>query len=574
MGKVQLKRLVIVNILIIVSALIVIGVLVFTTISTTLNDQFIYSNQLVLENGVDLVEEFIKDNKDTVLDVAVDPEIQQVLDDFQNNSNGIHNLNDYIKNQWPYNHQIKSVAGFMDIYPYKNYQIYAFDIHGNNYKAVSKERWMLDVLNKDGAFIVETCDVDGVPYVKIAMMVSSVENWPKKTGVIALYIKSEVMLSLFYNMRLENNNVPYLVNKYGEIILPYENTYRVPKTDLLNMEKGWWRRGDQIVINTPMTKLDWKLIGVLPQNELMAKSNDVRRTFMLVGGSVVVFLLLISYNFSTWITKPISKLAKEMSRVEHNEFKEIGIKNSYGKETKQLYKQFNYMTRRINSLIDEVYLAQIKEKEAELLALQQQINPHFLYNTLDSIAWMSMAYKAEDIRYMVMSLASMMRYSLNEGNNFISVRDELEQVRNYLGIQEIRYDNKFSITISTDKEAVDYKIIKLIIQPLVENAIVHGFKDTGFFGNIEVAVNVISNNLVIKVINDGTEIDLTKVRKLLDPEIKEKPKHYGLRNVNDRLIKRYGKNSAIKFSVENKRTVATIVINTNLLEKEDTSEQN
>ena len=569
----QLKKLVIVNILIIVSALIVIGVLVFTTISKTLNDQFIYSNQLVLENGVDLVEEFIKDNKDTVLDVAVDPQVQQVLNDFQNGSK-TNNLTEYIQNQWPYNHNIKSVAGFMDIYPYRHNRVYAFDPQRDAYKVIPKEDWMLDVISKDGAFIVETCDVDGVPYVKVAMMISSVENWPKKTGIIALHIKTEVMLSLLNNTRLENNNVPYLVNRHGEIILPYENIYRVPKTDLVNMEKGWWRRGEHIIINTPMTKLKWKLIGVLPQNELMEKSNDVRRTFLLVGGVVVVCLMLISYIFTTWITKPISKLAKEMSRVEHNEFKEIEIKSSYGKETRQLYKQFNYMTRRINSLIDEVYLAQIKEKEAELLALQQQINPHFLYNTLDSIAWMSMAYKAEDIRYMVMSLASMMRYSLNEGNNFISVRDELEQVRNYLGIQEIRYDNKFTTTISTDKKALDFKIIKLIIQPLVENAIVHGFKDVGVFGNIEISVKVVANNLVIKVINDGTQIDLVKVRKLLNPEIKEKPKHYGLRNVNDRLIKRYGKYSAIKFSVENKRTVATIVININLLEKEDASEEN
>lgn len=568
----QLKRLVIINILIIVSALIVIGVLVFTTISNTLNDQFIYSNQLVLENGADLIESFIKDNKNTVLDVAVDPEVQRVLDDFQRDNNNIYNLNEHTKEQWPYSHQIKSVAGFMEIYPYRDNQIYAYSDTTEKYETIEAQQWMVDVIVNDGAFVVDTQDVDGIPYVKVAMLVSSVENWPQKTGLIALYVKSEVMLSLFYNMRLENTNIPYLVNKYGEIILPYENTHKISKTDLLNMEKGWWIRGDQIIINTPMTKLDWKLIGVLPENELMAKSSDIRKNFLMVGGTVVAFLLLISIYFSSWITKPISKLAKEMSRVENNEFREIEVKTSYGKETKQLYKQFNYMIRRVNSLIDEVYLAQIKEKEAELLALQQQINPHFLYNTLDSIAWMSMDYKAEDIRYMVMSLASMMRYSLNEGNNFITVHDELEQVRNYLGIQEIRYDNKFTTSIKADAQSLDYKIIKLIIQPLVENAIVHGFKDTGSFGNIEIAVAVNGENLIIKVINDGDEIDMEKVRKLLDPDIKEKPKHYGLRNVNDRLIKRYGRHSAIKFTVEDKRTVATIEINVNLLEKGDASE--
>lgn len=568
----QLKRLVIINIFIIVTALIVIGVLVFSTINTTLNDQFIYSNQLVLENGADLIEEFIKDNKDTVLDVAIDPEIQKNLDAFQRKYSIINDLNNYTDTQWPYNHKIKSVAGFMEIYPYREYKVYAFNDTLNKYEAIQKELWMIEAIKNDGAFFVETCEVNNTPYVKIAMLISSVDNWPQKTGIIALYVKSEVMLSLFYNMRLENTNIPYLVNKYGEIILPYENTHKISEEDLINPNEGWWKRDEQIIINVPMTKLDWKLIGVLPENELMEKSNDVRNTFIIVGGIVVIFLVLISFNFSMWITKPISNLAKEMSKVEHNEFKEAEVKKSYGRETRQLYKQFNYMIRRINSLIDEVYLAQIKEKEAELLALQQQINPHFLYNTLDSIAWMSMAYKAEDIRYMVMSLASMMRYSLNEGNNYITVRDELEQVRNYLGIQEIRYDNKFTITIKAEKETLDYKIIKLIIQPLVENAIVHGFKDTGVFGNIEISVEIVKENLIVKVINDGVEIDLEKVRKLLEPDIKEKPKHYGLRNVNDRLIKSFGKGSAIKFSVENKRTVATIMIDIELLQKGDTSE--
>ena len=569
----QLKKLIIVNILIIVVALIIIGLLVFNTISTTLNDQFIYSNQLVLENGASLIEEFIKDNKDTVLDVAIDPELQMTLDEFQKGRFNFTDLRDYAQ-QWPYSNQIKSVAGFMEIYPYRNNQIYNYDENLNRYTITEKEQWMTDVINNNGAFVVQTCEIDDVPYIKIAMLVSSVEYWPLNTGIMALNFKSEVMLSLFYNMRLENTNVPYLVDGNGEIILPFENTYKISEPDLLNMEKQWWHRGDHIIIDIPMTKLDWKLMGVLPENELMAKSNDVRRTFIIVGGIVVIFLLIISYSFSTWITKPISNLAKEMSSIERNEFKEIEIKKSYGKETKQLYKQFNYMGRRINSLIDEVYMAQIKEKEAELLALQQQINPHFLYNTLDSIAWMSMAYKAEDIRYMVMSLASMMRYSLNEGNNFITVRDELEQVRNYLGIQEIRYDNKFTTKITAEKETLDYKIIKLIIQPLVENAIVHGFKDTGVFGNIEISVQISGENLEIKVTNDGDEIDMEKVKKLLAPDIEEKPKHYGLRNVNDRLIKRFGKDSAISFSIENKKTIASIIINTNLLEKGDSSEKN
>lgn len=565
----QLRKLVIINILISISALIIVGGLVFSTINTTIKDQFIYSNRLVLENGNDLIESFIKKNKDTVLDIVINPVIQEELDKFHEGDADIDNIVDYIESHWIYNNTIKSVGGFMEAYPYKDNKIFSFDHEIDRYTEIQKYGWMSEVFEKNGAFSVNACEVDGTSYIRIAMLASSIKNWPEQFCIFAFYVKTEVLFSIFHNIHLEDASSPYLIDEYGNIILPYENIYNLSQEDLMNKEPNWWKRGNRIILNVPMTSLDWKLMGILPENELMTRSKDIKSTFYLVGGLVVIVLLMISAIFSAWITRPIRALSKEMARVEQNDFREIEIGKSFGQETKDLYRQFNYMVRRINSLIDEVYKAQINEKEAELLALQQQINPHFLYNTLDSIAWMSMAYKAEDIRYMVMSLASMMRYSLNKGNNYISVRDELEQVRNYVGIQEIRYNNKFTTTFDVDNEVLEYKIIKLIIQPLVENAIIHGFKEAGRFGEIIISTKLVDDYLEIKVINDGIEIDMDKVRKLLDPEIKGKQKHYGLKNVNDRLIMSFGRGSAIGFSVSNGKTVAKIRIRIDLLSKGD-----
>ena len=563
----QLRKLVVINILISISALIIVGGLVFSTINTTIKDQFIYSNRLVLENGNDLIEAFIKKNKDTVLDIVIDPVIQNRLDEFHEDNVNIENIVTYIDNHWFYDNSIKSVGGFMEAYPYNNNKIFSFNDESNSYLEIQQPEWMNEVFEKNGAFSVNACEVDGTSYIRIAMLASSIENWPEQFCLFALYVKTEVLFSVFHNIHLENESSPYLIDEYGNIILPYENIFNLSKEDLMNKDHSWWKKGNHIILNVPMTSLNWKLMGILPENELMTKSEDIKKTFFLVGGIVVIVLLIITAIFSAWITRPIRALSKEMARVEQNDFREIEISKSFGQETKHLYSQFNYMVRRINSLIDEVYKAKINEKEAELLALQQQINPHFLYNTLDSIAWMSMAYKAEDIRHMVMSLASMMRYSLNKGNNYISVRDELEQVRNYVGIQEIRYNNKFTTTFDIDSEVLEYKIIKLIIQPLVENAIIHGFKEAGRFGEIIISTKLVAEYLEIKVINDGIEIDLDKVRKLLDPEIKEKQKHYGLRNVNDRLIMSFGRGSAIGFSVSNGKTVAKIRIRIDLLDK-------
>jgi two-component system sensor histidine kinase YesM len=406
----------------------------------------------------------------------------------------------------------------------------------------------------------------------MAMVVSSVNNWPAKIGLVTLYFKTEVMFSLFYDIRLHNEKLPYLVDDQGEIIFPYDDTHHLSKSDVLNKESGWSIRGDDIIVNVPIEMLDWKLVGVLPGEQLMKTSKAIEKMFFIVGAVVIGILLIASIYFSVKVTRPINNLFEEMMVVDENDFKKVPIKKQYIPEIKQLYGQFNYMVGRVQHLIEKVYVSKIREKEAELLALQQQINPHFLYNTLDSISWMSLKYQAEDIRHMVMSLASMMRYSLNKGNNLIAVQDELDQVRNYVAIQEIRYDGKFTTSIRVDEEVICYKIIKLIIQPLVENAINHGFKNSGKFGHIDISIKQKVNSLVISVKNDGDEVDLKKIDRLLNPKKTDEPKHYGIRNVNDRLIRQYGNHSALRFSVVDKKTVATITIPVYLLNKGESDE--
>lgn len=565
------KRLVTTYILIIVVALSVIGALVFSIVNTTIKEQFIYSNQLILNNGVDLITEYIDDNKDIALDIVIDPSVQRYLDNFIDRSDLNFDISYYANNDRVFRNKLKKYDAFVKIYGFDDEHVYEFKELENKYKPIRTTNWMDKTIELNGPFLLEGCEIDSKEYIRLSMVVSSVKNWPTHTGIIALYFKTEVMLSLFYNIRLENATVPYLVDDKGTIILPYENTYDIIEEDLMSQKADWWRRGNDVIINTPMKKFNWKLMGVLSENELLKRSRDIVVTFFIVGSVTVLALIMVCLYFSVWITRPISKLSKEMLYVEKKDFKPLAIKKTYAVETKQLYRQFNYMAQRINNLIDEVYKVKIKEKEAELLALQGQINPHFLYNTLDSIAWMSLEYNAEDIRHMVTSLASMMRYSLNEGNNLITVQDELEQIRNYVAIQEIRYDGKFKTEIKADKELLHFKIIKLIIQPLVENAIVHGFKATDHFGKIEVSVRKEEQNLVIRVINEGDEIDLDKVKELLAPNKKTKSRHYGLRNVNDRLIKKYGSDSAVTFEKVNNTTVAQINIPIRLLDKGDSN---
>ncbi len=568
------KRLVTTYILIIVLALSAIGALVFSIINTTIKEQFIHSNQLILNNGVDLIANFISENKDLTLDIAIDNGVQTYLDYYSNV--GVLNIDvgKYINNNRIYKKELIERDAFVEIYALDDKDLFKFNDQQNRYEPIERAEWMTKTISLDGPLLMEACTLDGNGYIRLSMVIRSVETWPKRTGLVALYFNTDVMLPLFFNIRLENATIPYLVDQNGKIVLPYHNAYNLNPEILANQKSGWWRWKDKVVMNTPIKNSDWKLIGLLSENELLKRSRDIVSTFLIVGSITVVILIIVCLKLSAWITSPIIKLSKEMQYVEKNQFKQLPIKKAYALEIKQLYRQFNYMAQRINNLIGEVYMVKIKEKEAELLALQGQINPHFLYNTLDSIAWMSLAYKAEDIRHMVTSLASMMRYSLNEGKNLISVHDELEQIRNYISIQEIRYEGRLGAEIKADKEVLNYKIIKLIIQPLVENAIVHGFKETGNYGQIEVSVKREMDNMVIRVINEGDKIDLEKVKDLLDPNKKNESKHYGLRNVNDRLINKYGTVSAVKFTVYDSKTEAKITIPLILLIQGDSNEDN
>ncbi|MBN2558798.1 MAG: sensor histidine kinase, partial [Clostridia bacterium] len=286
----------------------------------------------------------------------------------------------------------------------------------------------------------------------------------------------------------------------------------------------------------------------------------------------ILVLLILSIYLATWLSNPLKRLAGRLKQFEGGNFKPLKVKRTYSTEVKTLYEQYNIMSRRIDNLINQVYVSAENEKHAELLALQAQINPHFLYNTLDSINWMAFKYKAEDIRYMVNALANMMRYSLNSGKNFISVKDEIEQVRNYVGIQEVRYNGKFKTYFEIDDDIMDYRIIKLLLQPLVENAILHGFKDTGKYGAIQVRGYIEGMFLVFEVINEGDELDMEKIEGILHPMNKEKPKSYGIRNVNDRLVKQYGERFELKFFTRDGKTFARIELPVERLYKGEQNE--
>ncbi len=302
------------------------------------------------------------------------------------------------------------------------------------------------------------------------------------------------------------------------------------------------------------------LIGIVSMD---AVQNSIISTLTIVlCGTVLALALafLLSLFYSSHITRPIHNLSETMNRQEYNDAP-IPLPRTNIREIRELYQSFNAMIDTINELISKNYVAEINKRQSELSALQAQINTHFLYNTLDTVNWLAMDYGASDISLIVKSLSSLLRLSLNHGKELIRVQGELEHVRAYLAIQNIRFDHAFSIEYHIDERALDLLVPKMLLQPLVENALYHGM-DLGAENNsIVIEISLSDEFIFERVKNLGTDIDLEKMATLTAPAYsQEQTSHYGVRNIAQRLEIRYGGRASYYYAVEDGYTVANIVI--------------
>lgn len=295
---------------------------------------------------------------------------------------------------------------------------------------------------------------------------------------------------------------------------------------------------------------DWRIVGVVKVKELTNKLGNIRMAIIFIGMAVLIMAVLFSIKISNGISRRIKKLAIAMKRVEEGNL-DVNIKSGKpADEISLLYKGFNSMQEEIRNLIEQIKVTNQKKRSAELKALQHQINPHFLYNTLDSINWMAASrYKANDISMMVTSLANLFRLSLNKSNDITTVKNEIEHVRSYVNIQKIRFDYTFDVEFEVEDSLNDFKIIKLILQPIVENSILHGFKDIDYKGEILIRVFNKDGEINFQVSDNGVGCDIELMnRKLLDSANSEENKGgYGVKNVDERIKLCYGNQYGIKF---------------------------
>ena len=335
-----------------------------------------------------------------------------------------------------------------------------------------------------------------------------------------------------------------------------DNMVYTPVNDLVyRIDPGLLHAGTEDMVNTHIKGAEyqiqysqsdytgWKTVGVFSIGEMMAG------TYMVLGvmaGCVVLTLLLViiaSVRLTDSVTEPILKLRMLMKKAEEGDLK-VRFESSSTDEIGELGQSFNNMIDRIEELVHMVYLEQQSKRNAELKSLQEQIKPHFLYNTLDTISWMARDYDAEDIVLLVDALSNMFRIGLSQGKDFITLREEVTHITNYLYIQKIRYKDKLQYVLDIPQALMGYSVPKLILQPLVENAIYHGIKVKRGGGTIRVLGRREAGKLKLIVADDGAGIAPEKLRALQEglaaaTPISEKSS-FGLFYIQERIRLCYG----------------------------------
>lgn len=425
---------------------------------------------------------------------------------------------------------------------------------------LSEEEWYQDAVQAAGRPVVISSSIgrnlqdwrnySSDSYVSVAQGIYGKENG-ELIGVVLIDLDKMSIQGLVGDITLGQTGFVFIMDSKGNVLYTPENkvVYRINPAWFQGAGSGSFKCRIQeneyrIIYNqSDYTRLT--TVGLYDMGKTIEGVSRVQRVSVLLAMVCCGAALVWSVFFSKTITTPISNLSRLMKRAQTGDLT-VRFDNHYQGEIGQLGDAFNSMVDKINELLQMVYMEQKQKREAEMRILQEQIKPHFLYNTLDSIQWMAKRYQAKDIVETVRALSNFFRISLSSGKEYITLREEMTLVRSYLEVQKFRYEDLFEYEPTCDEQLLDCMVPRLILQPLVENALYHGIKESDRErGNIRICVSrETAESILIVVSDDGvgmSQEECDRINRLLRMEKRpEELKAFGILNVHDRIHLSYG----------------------------------
>lgn len=429
---------------------------------------------------------------------------------------------------------------------------------GEDYVAISRER--------DGVDQQDTSQM-----VTLYHRIASKKEKEEELGICSISVSAKYFQDIMKNANITSEGLVYLMSENGRMITSSNSSIlqkMQKKGILLNygaelfMEKRKEGQKEYYITRQNVDGASLQMILIIPENEYEDQYRFLWLSAALMLGSMIAVIVLMSYLLSGYYVGRLKKLNVEMTGLESGNLNANLPITTEEDEIEEIYHNFNGMVQEVQRLMQEHYQLGKEVKMAEVRALQAQINPHFLYNTLDLINWISMDYGAEEIGTLTWNLARFYRLSLNHGKSLISIGEEVEHVEVYVNIENYYFDNAISLEVDVPEELKSYACLNIILQPFVENAIVHGIAEKPDIESCEIRICARreEQDIVFSVQDDGPGVDVKEMQKETQQDIRTAQHGYGVRNINFRLKLCFGEKYGVTYLESEKGTHVEIKI--------------
>ena len=429
---------------------------------------------------------------------------------------------------------------------------------GEDYVAISRER--------DGVDQQDTSQM-----VTLYHRIASKKEKEEELGICSISVSAKYFQDIMKNANITSEGLVYLMSENGRMITSSNSSIlqkMQKKGILLNygaelfMEKKKEGQKEYYITRQNVDGASWQMILIIPENEYEDQYRFLWLSAALMLGSMIAVIVLMSYLLSGYYVGRLKKLNAEMTGLESGNLNANLPITTEEDEIEEIYHNFNGMVQEVQRLMQEHYQLGKEVKMAEVRALQAQINPHFLYNTLDLINWISMDYGAEEIGTLTWNLARFYRLSLNHGKSLISIGEEVEHVEVYVNIENYHFDNAISLEVDVPEELKSYACLNIILQPFVENAIVHGIAEKPDIESCEIRIRARreEQDIIFSVQDDGPGVDVEQMQKETQQDIRTAQHGYGVRNINFRLKLCFGEKYGVTYLESEKGTHVEIKI--------------
>lgn len=567
------KKLILIFILIIVIPNSIIGVFSYYYFSEALTDKVIKNvnrnNEQISKNIDSYIVSLVKLTEFPNINAEMNNILRKNY--IQNDSGAVEKMQDLITARGVLYRGIIYLNNLIDsvlLVPENSEFLYYSGIEGvlNSEVNIKNELWYKDILKAEGKDVVIGVHRDKVltklgDYV-VSVTRNIVNPYTKESlGVVVINTKVTNLSNLWRDIPITANSKMFIVDNEERIINCDDKNdigksiTEISELSSLEVSEGLHEKklkDKEYYVNVTKSEYtNWKIISLIPKTEMLKEIYYIRNIVIIVSLVLVAIILIISTLLATGITKPILRLKNTMKLVENGNL-QVRAEISGG-EIGELGITFNKMIDEMNNLIGKIYNEEKDKRNAELSALQAQISPHFLYNTLNTIKWMANIQGSKGIVNSLTSLIELLTFSAKVKDQYITIAQELDQLQHYLNIQRLRYYDKFDVEIEASDKVKEFATLKFLLQPIVENSILHGFNKKEGVGLIKIKIDLDGDRIIYDIHDNGRGLSETEIQDLFENKSFTTDKRFnkiGIFNVNQRIKMEFGNKYGITVQSE------------------------